>query len=90
MNENEAIACVFVFASIAAVLITALQAWGRRSSGGAKAPQLESVEKRLARLEVAIDDLTSEIGRMSEGQHLVTKLLVDRSRELPEESRVAR
>jgi hypothetical protein len=83
MNKNEAIACIFVFASVAAVLITALRAWAKRSSAP-KAPPLDNVEKRLARLEVAIDDLTTEIGRLSEGQQLVSKLLADRSRALPE------
>jgi len=37
------------------------------------------VESRLARLEVAIDDMAAELGRVTEGQQFVTKLLADRS-----------
>jgi hypothetical protein len=44
-------------------------------------PQLDAIEKRLARLEVAIDDMTSELTRVTEGQQFVTRLLGERSSE---------
>jgi len=52
-----------------------------------KPEALDAIEKRLARLEVAIDDLTSELGRVTEGQQFTNKLLVDRSAEMSRESR---
>jgi hypothetical protein len=49
-----------------------------RSKGGASPEALESYEKRLARVEVAIDDLTAAIGRVSEGQQFLTNVLSER------------
>ena len=37
------------------------------------------VENRLARVEVAIDDMAAELTRMVEGQQQVTKLLTERA-----------
>jgi hypothetical protein len=45
---------------------------------GASAQALEAYEKRLARVEVAIDDLTVAIGRVSEGQQFLTNVLSER------------
>lgn len=45
------------------------------------------VENRLARVEVAIDDMSAELTRMIESQQLVTKLLTER---VPEGSHGAR
>jgi len=39
------------------------------------------VEMRLARLEVAIDDMAGELARVTEGQQFVTKLLAEKSSE---------
>ncbi len=55
---------------------------GYKRSSGAGPEALESLERRLARVEVAIDDLTGEIGKISEGQQFLTKVLAD-----PETSR---
>jgi hypothetical protein len=51
-----------------------------------KPKDLDAIEKRLARLEVAIDDLTGELSRVTEGQQFTNKLLVDRSAEMSRES----
>lgn len=37
------------------------------------------IENRLARLEVAIDDMAAELTRMIEGQQVVTKMLAERT-----------
>ena len=37
------------------------------------------VEKRLARVEVALDDVTAELGRMTESHQYLIKALSDRS-----------
>ena len=47
----------------------------RNSSAGPEA--LESLERRLARVEVALDDLTGEIAKIGEGQQFLTKVLAD-------------
>ena len=48
------------------------------SSRGASASALQAYEKRLARVEVAIDDLTVAIGRVTEGQQFLTNVLTER------------
>ena len=48
------------------------------SKRGASANALEAYEKRLARVEVAIDDLTAAIGRVTEGQQFLTHVLTER------------
>lgn len=45
---------------------------------GASPEALEAYEKRLARVEVAIDDLTVAIGRVTEGQQFLTNALTER------------
>jgi hypothetical protein len=45
---------------------------------GASADAVQAYEKRLARVEVAIDDLTAAVGRVSEGQQFLTNVLSDR------------
>ncbi len=50
----------------------------KRMTGGAAPGSLDALEKRLARVEVALDDLTTEIGRVGEGQQFLTKVLADR------------
>jgi precorrin-6B methylase 2 len=45
---------------------------------GASVDALEAYEKRLARVEVAIDDLTVAIGRVTEGQQFLTNVLTER------------
>jgi hypothetical protein len=49
-----------------------------RLKHGASPDALEAYEKRLARVEVAIDDLTAAIGRVSEGQQFLTNVLTER------------
>jgi hypothetical protein len=45
------------------------------------AAALSALEQRLARVEVALDDLATEMARVAEGQQFLTKVLVDRPRE---------
>jgi hypothetical protein len=48
------------------------------SKRGASTTALEAYEKRLARVEVAIDDLAGAIGRVTEGQQFLTNVLTER------------
>jgi hypothetical protein len=45
----------------------------------AKVKPSADVENRLARLEVAIDDMSAELTRMIDGQQVVTKMLAERT-----------
>jgi hypothetical protein len=70
-----------VLASLAAVTVWVYVGVKYGTKDQTKPEQLDAIEKRLARLEVAIDDMTSELTRVTEGQQFVTKLLGERSSE---------
>jgi hypothetical protein len=70
-----------VLASLAAVTVWVWVGVKYGTKAHSKDEQLDAIEKRLARLEVAIDDMTAELTRVTEGQQFVTKLLGDRSAE---------
>jgi hypothetical protein len=84
MNNNEATALVFLIAglcfalAIIANVVVKLRA-PRKDAG--VADTLQALEQRFARVEVALDDVTSELHRVSESHGFLTKLLSDRSRE---------
>lgn len=78
MQPAEAVAAVFAFASMAAVVIGVAHYWSQARIANR---QPTDTDKRLARLEVAIDDMTAELVRVSEGQQILTKLLAERSSE---------
>jgi hypothetical protein len=67
---------------IICVGVVAITTWiwiGVKHAPRAKPPELEAIEKRLARLEVAIDDMTAELSRVTEGQQFTNRLLGERS-----------
>ena len=70
-----------MFATIAATVLGSKWINYKRSSA-AGPDALESLERRLARVEVALDDLAGEIAKIGEGQQFLTKVLAD-----PETSR---
>jgi hypothetical protein len=67
-----------VLASLAAVTIWVYVGVKYGQPPSTKPEELQAIEKRLARLEVAIDDMASELARVSEGQQFVGKLLEQR------------
>lgn len=70
-----------MFGTIAVTVIASKWINYKRSS--AAGPEaLATLERRLARVEVALDDLTGEIAKIAEGQQFLTKVLAD-----PETSR---
>ena len=77
MDKNQAIVTVFTLAVSAATLLSLVRMWfnARRNVG---ASTVASFENRLARLEVALDDVTAELGRMTDAQQLLTKAITDR------------
>ena len=83
MSPAEAYAGMIFFASIAMVIIGAghyVTKLARLRNERAK-PSAD-VEMRLARLEVAIDDMAAELARVTEGQQFVTKLLAEKAAEV--------
>jgi hypothetical protein len=79
----EIIVPIAFFATIV-VLVLGLRYFAYKSAH-ARTPQetgaLGAVEQRLARVEVALDDLASELGRVTEGQQFLTKVLTERASE---------
>ncbi len=69
---------IIVIVSIAAVSSWVLMAIWRGGGRKQSKNSLDAVEKRLARLEVAIDDMATELGRVTEGQRFLTQALGER------------
>jgi phosphatidate phosphatase APP1 len=84
MNNNETAATVFFIIGAALVLWKLLDTFvkvrGTRKNDGTS-DSLQALEQRFARVEVAIDDLTSEVHRVTESNGFLTRLLSDRSRD---------
>jgi hypothetical protein len=81
MQSADAVAAIFVFASLAAMVVGVAHYWYKARVAKLQLQSPVDAEKRLARLEVAIDDMTAELMRVSEGQQTLSRLLADRSSE---------
>ena len=77
MDQNEAIVTLMSVAICAATLVSLVGMWFKARKNVA-ASTVASFENRLARVEVALDDMTAELGRMTDAQQLLTKALTDR------------
>jgi hypothetical protein len=75
---NNPFQMVVAIVAIACGMGLILELVKQTSKRGASAGALEAYEKRLARVEVAIDDLTAAIGRVTEGQQFLTNILAER------------
>lgn len=77
MDQNEAVVTVVTLAICAATLLAIVRMWlsGRRNVAAAS---VAAFENRLARVEVALDDVTTELGRMTDAQQLLVKALTER------------
>lgn len=72
----------FAFFATVIVIVLGLRFFAYKSSHRQQAADpgaLAAVEQRLARVEVALDDLTTELGRVTEGQQFLTKVLTERA-----------
>jgi len=76
MGGPDAVAAVFVFMSLSGMVVGVAHYWYK--SRLVKAKPSTDVEMRLARLEVAIDDMSAEIGRMTESHRFLTAALTQR------------
>ena len=77
MDQNDAIVAVMATAICAATLLSLVRMWlsARRNVASST---VASFENRLARVEVALDDVTAELSRMTDAQQLLTKALTER------------
>lgn len=78
MLDPDIFAAIFVPTSIAAIVI-AIAHYSYKLRALKQSPSSSDVEKRLARVEVALDDVTAELVRVTEGQQMLTKLLAERA-----------
>jgi hypothetical protein len=78
MDHESAIAAVFLFVSLAAMVVGVAHYWYKARALKATAKPPADVEMRLARLEVAIDDMTAAIGQMAESHRFLTATLAQR------------
>lgn len=77
MDSNIAAVAVLTTLAGCGTLLGIVFMWFRgRKNVGAQA--LGSLENRLARVEVALDDVTAELTRATEAQQLLIKALNDR------------
>jgi hypothetical protein len=82
MDQNEAIVTVLTLAVCAATLLSLVRMW-LKSRQTVAASTVAQFENRLARVEVALDDVTSQLGQMTEAQQLLTKVLTEKQHALP-------
>jgi hypothetical protein len=59
--------------------VTLLKWMTIRQAGRVSPDALLAVEQRLARLEVAVDDMSTAFAQVAEGQQFLTKLLAERT-----------
>jgi hypothetical protein len=77
MSPADAMAAMTFFACVAMVVI-GVGHYATKLARMKKLPESPDVEKRLARLEVAIDDMAAELGRMTESHRFLTAALAQR------------
>jgi hypothetical protein len=76
---DEITAVVIVVAALSFVTVWVWMALRHRKQTQHAPDALLALEQRLARLEVAVDDMSAVLGNVAEGQQFVTKVLVERS-----------
>lgn len=79
-GEDVAIIAI-IMGTLSGVFYPLVRSWARRLDGGASsaAPVLRNVDDRLERIERAVETMSIEVERISEGQRFVTKLLAEKS-----------
>ena len=70
-------------ATIVAVVVLVLRHRRSRTQSIEDPAAATVVEQRLARVEVALDEVTTELARLTDGQRFLTKVLTDRAADAP-------
>jgi uncharacterized membrane protein len=85
MNSNDAALGVFLIAGICfivGIIVQGVVKLRTPKKDATVARAIEALEQRFARVEVALDEVTSELHRVSEGNGFLTRLLSERGREV--------
>lgn len=70
-----------VLGILSTMVVKVANLFANRNRRGADPAQLQRLEERLVRIEQAIDAMSVEVERISEGQRFTTKLLAERAKE---------
>lgn len=72
---------VVALAVVSTTVVKLANIFVNRPRGTSDPAQLQRLEERLVRIEQAVDAVSVEVERISEGQRFTTKLLADRTKE---------
>lgn len=80
MDGSEVAIIAIIFGTSSGVVITAIKAWMSRQEAKDRARTIapSGMEDRLQRIEQAVDAISVEVERVSEGQRFTTRLLSER------------
>lgn len=81
MEPFEFLTAVGSLVIISITVVKLANIFTNRNRAVADSPQLQRLEERLVRMEQAIDAVSVEVERISEGQRFTTKLLAERAKE---------
>lgn len=79
MNPFEMVAMLGTLGILSVTMIRLVSIWTGRRKDALPPAVLDRLEERLGRIEQAIDAMSIEVERISEGQRFTTKLLADRA-----------
>jgi hypothetical protein len=79
VSHDEAVTTIFSVITVAVTIIALARIWVGRHKAPAAGAGAGALENRLARVEVALDDVTAELGRMTESHQFLVKALADRA-----------
>lgn len=79
MGEEEVVALFIVFASLTTVVLTFARMWFKHQERKNQMREIGNVpagvDRRLERIEQAVDAIAVEVERLAEGQRFATRLL---------------
>jgi hypothetical protein len=81
VNPFEMVAMLGTLGILSATVIRLVSIWTGRKKDALPPAALDRLEERLGRIEQAIDAVSIEVERISEGQRFTTKLLAERQGE---------
>ena len=94
MDEEEVVAMFVVFASITTIVLTFARMWFKHQENKHKIRDVHElpagIDRRLERIEQAVDAIAVEVERLAEGQRFATRLLSEGAQTRAEPLAVAR
>lgn len=77
-NAADAIMAVSFFGAIAVTVRSVTSIWGKRIDSGRSRSSADDVERRLARIETAVDAIALEVERIGETQRFTIRVATER------------